>query len=354
MRTIAWSAPSLLAILGACASPEVQDRQPAAQTLVDRLDIELFRSNIETLAGFGTRYWNTEGNRQALDWIEAQLASFGYEVERHTFEAQRGGDTGEIASIYVTRVGSRFPDRMYIVSAHMDSYNITTADQSFAPGADDDASGTSLVIEMARVFASSDVDTDISIRFALWNAEEIGLQGSGAYVQDRGELQGIEDPPGSGLFPEPTWLGVIQHDMMLFDHGPGFALAPGLPAPDRASQASDADVDIEYGAANTFEGGAVELAAAFLAANGRYAERYPAEVGQYMQSTDSVPFAPYAPSISVRENERRNEIGRNANPNWHQPTDVFETYQDDDFRLGFAALQTSTGAVAQLTGAHIP
>lgn len=343
MRAIAWTASGCLALLAACATPAVEDGQPAAQTLVDRLDFELFRSNVETLAAFGTRYWNTEGNRQALDWIEARLASFGYQVERHTFEAQRGGDAGEIDSIYVTRVGSLQPDRMYIVSAHMDSYNITSGnDQSFAPGADDDGSGTSLVLEMARVFAAPDIETDVSIRFVLWNAEEIGLLGPGAYIRDRRELQGIEDPAGSGLFPEPTWLGVIQHDMMLFDHGPG-----GNPA----SQAASADVDIEYSAANTAGGGALELAAAFLAANARYADVYPAEVGQYMQSTDSVPFAPYVPAISVRENERRNEIGRGANPNWHQPTDVFETYTDEDFSLGFAALQTSTGAVAELAGA---
>jgi len=35
----------------------------------------------------------------------------------------------------------------------------------------------------------------------------------------REPLQGKEDPPGSGRYPEPRWLGMIQHDMMMWDHG---------------------------------------------------------------------------------------------------------------------------------------
>jgi hypothetical protein len=64
-----------------------------------------------------------------------------------------------------------------------------------------------------------EVTTERSIRFALWNHEEYGAAGSRAYVPQRKELQGKEDPPGSGKYPEPRWLGMIQQDMMLFDHG---------------------------------------------------------------------------------------------------------------------------------------
>ena len=58
-----------------------------------------------------------------------------------------------------------------------------------------------------------------SVRFALWNNEETGLNGAQAYVDQRKDLQGIESPAGSGKYPEPKWLGMVQHDMMLFDHG---------------------------------------------------------------------------------------------------------------------------------------
>src|ERR1043165_7187132 len=85
--------------------------------------------------------------------------------------------------------------------------------------ANDDGSGTAVVMELARVFSSPDVETDRSIRFALWNGEEGGLNGSTAYVTQRAPLQGKESPAGSGKSPEPKWLGMVQHDMMMWDHG---------------------------------------------------------------------------------------------------------------------------------------
>jgi hypothetical protein len=325
---------------------------PSPQAVVDRLSFDRYRNNVAQLAGFGTRYWRSAGNRQARDWIEAELASFGYAVQRHPIRVaaplDQLLDTGA-DSVYVTKVGTLHPDRMYIVSAHMDSINTESPDHGFAPGADDDGSGTSLVLELARVFAAADIETEVSVRFILWNAEEIGLVGSRTYVRDRQPLQGIEDPPGSGRFPEPHWLGIIQHDMLLFDHGLPDP-ATGMVA-DR--QIADADVDIEYDAANTAGGGAMVLASMLLAANARYGTLYPAEVGQFMCCTDSVPFAPFVPAVSVRENERRAEIGRGANPHWHKSSDVFATYREEDFRLGFTALRMTGGALAELAGARI-
>jgi hypothetical protein len=81
-------------------------------------------------------------------------------------------------------------------------------------------------MEVARVLSGADVETDRSIRFALWNNEETGFNGSVAYVQQRAALQGKENPPGSGRYPEPKWLGMIQHDMMLWDHGLPRAVLP--------------------------------------------------------------------------------------------------------------------------------
>jgi hypothetical protein len=230
---------------------------------------------------------------------------------------------------------------MYIVGAHMDGHG-------WGEAANDDGSGTALVMELARLFSSADVQTASSIRFALWNNEETGLNGSAAYVDQRKDLQGKENPPGSGRYPEPRWLGMIQHDMMLFDHG-----APKADGTISRQQRAEADVNVEFQINSKLADQSQALAWVLQRANEKYATDYPVSVGSHMTNTDSSSFMDLVPSISVRENQRGVEIGSGWDPQWHQPTDVFATYNDDDFRLGLNAAQTTLAGVAQLTGAAL-
>ena len=248
---------------------------------------------------------------------------------------------GERQEVYCTKVGTKHPDQMYIIGGHMDGLG-------WGEAANDDGSGTALVMELARVFSMPDVKTDVSIRFILWNNEETGLNGARAYVEQRAPLQGKESPAGSGKYPEPKWLGMIQHDMMMFDHGMPLADST-LPA----KQRPEADVNIEFQSQSKFADQAAKLAWHFRGANERYATDYPAAVGPHMTNTDSSPFMDLIPAISLRENERGMQIGAGWNPNWHQPTDLFSTYSDDDFRLGLNAAQTTLGAIAELAGAQV-
>jgi hypothetical protein len=243
--------------------------------------------------------------------------------------------------VFCTKVGATHPDEMYIVGGHMDGHG-------WGEAANDDGSGTALVMELARVFSGSDVQTDRTIRFALWNNEETGSQGARAYIAQRQDLQGRENPPGSRKFPEPKWLGMIQHDIMLFDHG--------MPLPDgtmRKEQRAEADVNIEFQSNSKMAADSQKLAWLFEVANEKYATDYPAAVGSHMTNTDSGPFIDIIPAISLRENERGVQIGNGWDPQWHQPTDVYATYTDKDFRLGLNAAQTTLSGVAGLTGATL-
>jgi hypothetical protein len=214
--------------------------------------------------------------------------------------------------------------------------------------ANDDGSGTALVMEVARVFSSPDVHTDRSIRFILWNNEETGLNGARAYAEQRNTLQGKESPLGSRKYPEPKWLGMIQHDMMLFDHG-----MPRSDGTMSREQRPEADVNIEFQMNSKMAAQAQTLAWTFEQANEKYATEYPAAVGNHMTNTDSTPFQDLVPSISLRENERGSQIGGGWDPQHHQPTDVYMTYNDKDFLLGLNAAQTTLAAIAQLTGARL-
>jgi len=72
-----------------------------------------------------------------------------------------------------------------------------------------------------------------------------------------------------------------------------------------------------------------------------------------MSNTDSGPFQDLVAAVSLRENRRLYETGNRANPHWHQLTDLYASFSDADFRLGFNAAQTTLGAVAALVDARV-
>src|SRR5436309_3899266 len=313
-------------LLAALAIPTVAPAQadstgpdPVAQ-LVARLDLERYKATIKGLTRFGDRRQGTDRNRAAVDWIEAQLRSYGcsdvarlkYNYQppaprvrtdsaapaRDTTRSSGGGryrgvrartgvnndslkqpdvrlraldaqasTPGAREEVYCTKIGATHPGEMYIVGGHMDGIG-------WGEAANDDGSGTALVMELARVFSSPDVRTDRSIRFILWNNEESGLNGSREYVDQRRALQGTKD--------EPKWLGMIQHDMMLFDHG-----MPRADGTLTGTQRPEADVNIEFQANSKMAAESQKLAWLFEAANEKYASDYPAHVGSHMTNTDS-------------------------------------------------------------------
>jgi hypothetical protein len=304
----------------------------AVLAVVDRLDFDSYRGLIQGLAAFGDRQQGTPRNAAAVDWIEEQLRSWGYETGRVRYE-YRGEPREEV---YATKIGATRPNEMYILGGHMDG-------RGGGEAVNDDASGTALVMEIARALADPEVRTDQSIRFALWNNEETGLQGAQAYVAQRAALQGIEEPAGSGRYPEPRWVGMIQHDMMMWDHG----------NPVTWDQSKDADVDIEFQLASAKASESAALALELLNANRKFGAHYPAVMSNAMSNTDSRAFQDHVASVSLRENRRLYETGNGANPHWHQSTDLFVSFEEEDFRLGFDAARTTLGAVARLAGAHV-
>jgi hypothetical protein len=137
--------------------------------------------------------------------------------------------------------------------------------------------------------------------------------------------------------------------MMMFDHG----MPPGAGLPPGAVQSPNADIDVEYQAVSAYSVASLALAQKLGTANALYADNYPAEVSDAMNNTDSKSFQNLTAAISLRENRRTAEIGSGANPNWHQTTDMYATYSDLDFLLGFNSSQTTLGAIGQLVGLRI-
>jgi hypothetical protein len=71
-----------------------------------------------------------------------------------------------------------------------------------------------------------------------------------------------------------------------------------------------------------------------------------------MANTDSDPFKNFTAAVSVRENERIIEIGEGSDPHWHTATDLYETFTEEDFLLGYNSMQMTIGTVCRLAGVY--
>ena len=128
------------------------------------------------LQSYYRRLAGTPANNLARDWLYDRFVSFGYDsVVIDTFVASLNGTPTECHNVLAYKIGTRFPNHQVIVGAHRDGvWN--------SPAADDNGSGTAGVLEVARVL--KDVETDMTIIFSLYDAEEFGLYGSYHYVDE--------------------------------------------------------------------------------------------------------------------------------------------------------------------------
>ncbi|MFA1819688.1 M28 family peptidase [Virgibacillus oceani] len=119
----------------------------------------------------GPRVAGADSEREAADYISNELASFGYDVSMQEFDIRGDGVSQNVVAT-MSPEDVEDPEIVY-VGGHYDSV-------PGSPGANDNASGTSTVLELARVF--QDFETDKEIRFLAFGAEEIGLVGANYYV----------------------------------------------------------------------------------------------------------------------------------------------------------------------------
>jgi hypothetical protein len=162
------------------------------RALLRELDSSRIEATIRTLVSFGTRHTlstQDDPNRgigAARDWLLAELRSYAEasggrmtaELQSYVQEpASRIPTATKITNVLATLRGSVTPERVYVVSGHYDSRVTDVMNAtSDAPGADDDASGVAVVLELARVMAKR--RPAATIVFAAVAGEEQGLYGS--------------------------------------------------------------------------------------------------------------------------------------------------------------------------------
>lgn len=163
--------------------------------LMNRIEKERLMMHIQTLVSFHTRHVNSptqslaHGVGAAANYIsetfkQIQAQSGGKFITfEQPFIANYNGITSQQRNIIGYIQGTSAEAGIIVVGAHYDSRTNDLRDgSSFAPGADDNGSGVAAVLEIARVLSTSPMRA--TIVFVLFSAEEVGRQGSKAFVRD--------------------------------------------------------------------------------------------------------------------------------------------------------------------------
>ncbi|MER7445192.1 M20/M25/M40 family metallo-hydrolase [Micromonospora avicenniae] len=180
---------------GQPARPQSPDRE--LRDLLRAVDQRRIEAIVRRLAAFGTRHTLSaqddpeRGIGAARDWIYDQMREYAaasggrMTVELQSYiqqPASRIPVPTRITNVVATLRGETSPNRTYVVTGHYDSRATNVMDAvSDAPGADDDASGVAVVMELARLMATR--RTAATIVFAAVAAEEQGLYGSAHLAQ---------------------------------------------------------------------------------------------------------------------------------------------------------------------------
>ncbi len=202
--------------------PVIDQPDPFIEYLIDQVDGELITDRVQHLENYGTRDAYEPESVMAQQWITAQFNSWGLDVEVMDF-FMPGGPASD--NVIATLTGSTHPDEFVIVGAHYDSISW----YGDAPGADDNASGTAGVMEIARIL--SQYAFGRTIVFAAWSGEEYGLYGSAAYAQ-RSAMQ------------DKNIIGYINMDMIGYLEPGHTTIMSSLIYPSSAAPLADFYMDV--------------------------------------------------------------------------------------------------------------
>lgn len=157
--------------------PTRPTRQSEVARIVPRIDEKMIQQYIETLSAFFTRYYTTETGEAAAKKIYDIFSAIAQESGRTDIEVSFFKHSWRQPSVIAKIKGSgENREEVVIISAHEDSINGGGSNR--APGADDDASGVSNVIETFRAIVQSGFKPSRTLEFHTYAAEEIGLRGS--------------------------------------------------------------------------------------------------------------------------------------------------------------------------------
>jgi len=130
-------------------------------------------ANLQEFGNLGIKTTGSQANNNTLTWIKNKYISYGYSASQ-IVESPFTYGSATSKNLIITKTGTLYPDKYVIICGHYDTIN--------GPGVNDNGSGTSIILEAARIL--KDVPTEYSIKFIHFSGEEQGLIGSSHYVNN--------------------------------------------------------------------------------------------------------------------------------------------------------------------------
>ena len=198
----------ILILFSAIASNNGANR--SSLTPADEINRGNLKNSVTALQVLGSRATHA-GQQSAGDFIRQTLRSLGLQPEVRQYP--HDGKVWE--NITVTFPGDRSPDQSILVVAHFDSKAWGPAKQ--APGADDNASGVAVLLELARILREKSHQS--SVRLVFFSNEETGRAGSKSFArrarQAKTEILAVLNIDGVGYTPKPQ--EIVRESAVLFN-----------------------------------------------------------------------------------------------------------------------------------------
>lgn len=161
----------LLSVVGFCS--KAQSFIQAYQTRANQVSQTNVTTLLQEFGNLGVKTTGSTANTNALDWLKTKYQSFGYDASQITEDSFTYGSSTS-KNLIITKTGTLYPNIYVIICGHYDTI--------VGPGVSDNGSGTSIMLEAARIL--KDVPTEYSIKFIHFSGEEQGLVGSTHYVNN--------------------------------------------------------------------------------------------------------------------------------------------------------------------------
>jgi len=160
--------------------PPGKEASNSIKEIITRVDPQRLFSSIEVLSQETTRRFGSPGSEKTIHFITETLLDLGCDVEHQYVDVIDGNhNTATVTNILADLPGSNRPKNLLILCAHYDSK--TDDPDGTAPGADDNATGVAVLLEIARVLAEAGMV--IPIEFVFFGGEEDSLLGSKAFTK---------------------------------------------------------------------------------------------------------------------------------------------------------------------------